>query len=398
MKSLLLICDAFPPSFAPRMGYLCKYLSRMDWKVTVLAERQKSIGADIDVDADVHWLDYYKTGGRMEWCLRFGADLLFHAKTRAMVRLFEKELSDCDFDIVLCSSYMRFPLMAAHRIASRLGVPFVADIRDMLEQYNDFEFTRYPVGRFKNLYRRIIVNERDSMLAKADHVITVSDWHAALISMVNSNVSVICNGYDDELFKPQCVLADKFIITYTGRILSRDMQDPTLLFEALEKMKPQLSHDNFLLRWYVDEASRETVRTLGMKHGILPMMEIHDYVPTTRVPELLNESSVVLVLSNCSNTFRSKGILTTKLFEALGVGKPVLLVRSDEGPIASILEETGSGVAASDVDETVSFLQKQFDMWKWKGVTSVENQDSVRKYSRRLQAAAFDGIFRNLIQ
>ena len=38
MNKLLIICDMFPPAFAPRMGYLCKYLTRMGWEVTVVTE------------------------------------------------------------------------------------------------------------------------------------------------------------------------------------------------------------------------------------------------------------------------------------------------------------------------------------------------------------------------
>ena len=38
MNKLLIICDMFPPAFAPRMGYLCKYLTRMGWEVTVVRQ------------------------------------------------------------------------------------------------------------------------------------------------------------------------------------------------------------------------------------------------------------------------------------------------------------------------------------------------------------------------
>lgn len=38
MNKLLIICDMFPPAFAPRMGYLCKYLTHMGWEVTVVTE------------------------------------------------------------------------------------------------------------------------------------------------------------------------------------------------------------------------------------------------------------------------------------------------------------------------------------------------------------------------
>ena len=38
MKRILILCDMFPPAFAPRMGYLCKYMQRAGWKPYVVTE------------------------------------------------------------------------------------------------------------------------------------------------------------------------------------------------------------------------------------------------------------------------------------------------------------------------------------------------------------------------
>ena len=35
MPKILVICDVFPPSFAPRMGYLVKYLEEFDWHAEI---------------------------------------------------------------------------------------------------------------------------------------------------------------------------------------------------------------------------------------------------------------------------------------------------------------------------------------------------------------------------
>ena len=42
MKKVLILCDAFPPNFGPRMGYLVKYLSRFGWDSYVVAAESKS--------------------------------------------------------------------------------------------------------------------------------------------------------------------------------------------------------------------------------------------------------------------------------------------------------------------------------------------------------------------
>ena len=38
MKRVLILCDLFPPAFAPRMGYLCKYMKRAGWQPVVVTE------------------------------------------------------------------------------------------------------------------------------------------------------------------------------------------------------------------------------------------------------------------------------------------------------------------------------------------------------------------------
>lgn len=61
MNKLLIICDMFPPAFAPRMGYLCKYLTRMGWEVTVVTEYiEDNTFEFLTGYADVYCVRYYK--------------------------------------------------------------------------------------------------------------------------------------------------------------------------------------------------------------------------------------------------------------------------------------------------------------------------------------------------
>ena len=135
MKNLLIICDAFPPAFAPRMGGLCKYIQELGWNVYVLAENQQSVGNISDVNSKkVVLLDYYKTGSKLEWLIKFPLDFLFHHKDKCMIKLFRHSYPDVNFNAILCSTYMLFPMYAAYKIAEELKVPLVYDMRDLLEQ------------------------------------------------------------------------------------------------------------------------------------------------------------------------------------------------------------------------------------------------------------------------
>ena len=71
MNKLLIICDMFPPAFAPRMGYLCKYLTRMGWEVTVVTEYiEDNTFEFLTGYADVYCVRYYKASGKISKAYR----------------------------------------------------------------------------------------------------------------------------------------------------------------------------------------------------------------------------------------------------------------------------------------------------------------------------------------
>ena len=40
MFKILIICDVYPPSFAPRMGYLVKYMKDLGWTADIVTRGQ----------------------------------------------------------------------------------------------------------------------------------------------------------------------------------------------------------------------------------------------------------------------------------------------------------------------------------------------------------------------
>ena len=140
MKKVLIICDLFPPAFGPRMGYLCKYLLKEGWEPTVLTEDQVdttfSFMANI---CKVVTMPYYSRkngiGARLQRIFYFFLDLCFSYKDKRMYREACRLLQEQPADIILCSTYRDFPLKAAQKVALRYNLPWVADLRAIIEQY-----------------------------------------------------------------------------------------------------------------------------------------------------------------------------------------------------------------------------------------------------------------------
>ena len=113
-------------------------------------------------------------------------------------------------DLVLCSSFRTFPLPAALKVATKYKLPLVVDLRDIIEQYTGDEFIAHSLPSllglnrlFISVFKRKSLRDRNRVLKKADYVTTISPWHVDILKQYNTNVELIYNGFDPELFYPE---------------------------------------------------------------------------------------------------------------------------------------------------------------------------------------------------
>ena len=414
MKKILIICDAFPPAFAPRMGYLCKYLPEYGWKPIVMTEYipQTTYAALAKDCRNVTYINYYQSNNQLirtvKYAFVFLADFFFGYKDRRMIKIARQQIENHSISIILTSSYRTFPLRTAHRLSRQYKVPLVVDLRDIIEQFPGNEHISKKVAGFELLNRMIanvitgkLYKQRNKVLKDAAFVTTVSPWHVETLRQFARNVQLIYNGFDPDLFVPESVISSKFKITYTGRLMSTGLRDPSLLFEAVSALKTakKISPDTFRVQFYTDNDSAKTFRQMAWKYQVSDFMDCFGYVPNDKIPEILNESSALLLLTNKSTGEKaSKGIMTTKVFEYLAVEKPVLCIRNDEGCLAATIRETQAGLAADRVDQVEQFLLEKYDEWKQNGFTHQQvDRQKVIQFSRKEQANQFLLIFNALI-
>ncbi|MDR0700155.1 MAG: glycosyltransferase [Tannerella sp.] len=408
-KSVLILCDIFPPAFGPRMGYLCKYLQRNGWKPVVVTEFiDENFFSFLEGCAEVSYIHYYNRkgfAGKVEWAITFLRDIMFGYKNKRMYREALMISEKHHFDLILCSTYRTFPLLAAWRLAYTTGLPLIVDLRDIIEQCEGNELIEHKLPGIFGLDRLIIsgfykrsLAIRNKILRDAVCVTTVSPWHVSVLKAYNVNTQLIYNGYDPEIFYPSDKkMTDKFFITYTGRLFSIALRNPDLLFRAVERLSQEkvITCDRFQIRWFVDDKSRALIAEMADKYAnIEDYMKYFEYVPAAKIPDILNESSILLILTNKTGADGPKGIMTTKFFEALAVRKPILCVRGDEGCLEKIINRTRSGLSAHNEDEVYNFIKEHYLRWR-EGKPSEDNsdKDEIKKFSREEQAKQFVKIF-----
>jgi hypothetical protein len=89
--------------------------------------------------------------------------------------------------------------------------------------------------------------------------------------------------------------------------------------------------------------------------------------------------------------------MTTKFFEAIGVEKPILCVRSDEECLAQTIQETKAGLAATNVEEVKKFILHHYNQWQKQGYTHIDINNK-QQFSRQTQALQFEEIFNQILQ
>jgi len=402
-KILILTDSIAPPAFAPRVVSLCRHLTGKGWDCVVFSDREKGVPAFSDDCGTWYQTAYYQSGNERH---RYIADKIFDAREKEFMRFIESQVRVADFDVIFCSTCYYFPLQTTLRLARKYDKPFIVDIRDIAEQWGKIAFNTFSLGSSTwmnrmahRIFSAVNIRRRNRVLEAADHVITISPWHQGVLSRYNPNTHLVYNGFDKDEFYPRAVRMHEFIISYAGKIYNLLFRDPRLVFEALEQLIkeiPSMQRDLRLV-FHVDEGSILPLRRMASQYGLEPYCDISGYIPKSELLTFLQRSSILLVLTCKSTPEGAHGIMGTKFFEAMGVEKPVLCVRSDEECLAQVIEETNAGLAASEVESVKRFIIEIYREWQTKGHTHRKIQNK-SLFSRNAQSDQILQIIKSVIR
>ena len=399
-KRILILTDGIaPPAYAPRIVSLCRHLTDKGYQCDVFSDCEqgcKPFSAPFG-----RWFNtaYYQAG---DGFLHYVNDKLLGARERQFYAFIESTVNVADYDAIFCSTCYYFPLQTTRRLAKKYHKPFVVDIRDVAEQFGDHPFRTRSICRtlfFNELLHRFYTaystRRRNKVLAAAKHVITVSPWHQALLRRFNPNTHLIYNGFDEKEFYPKDVPSDRFIISYSGKLYDLAFRDPTLLFEALQQLLAhgQIKREDLQIVFHINESAIDTVRRFAEKYHMEDLCDVGRYIPHNELLALMHRSSILLVLACKSTPKGAHGIMGTKFYEAIGVEKPVLCVRSDEECLAQVIDQTQAGLAGTNVQEVADFILAQYHEWQTNGFTRSAPRDR-DLFTRRTQS---DQILRLLL-
>lgn len=248
-------------------------------------------------------------------------------------------------DIILASATPYTSLLVAHSLASRFKLPWVAELRDLWTDNHYREFPEWRLRWERKLEKKI--------LSSASGLVTVSEPLADILRQNYSCLTtVVYNGYDPEDYPAATTLTNqRLTIVYTGS-LYEGKRDITPLFQALQTIPDVASKVHLKLFGY---GHCHTVR-MAEQYGLQGAVEDCGMVSYQESLQAQVDADMLLLV--LVDDPRDKGVLTGKLFEYLGTGKPIICTGSHDGEAARLIASSDFGFVANTRQELSELLMQ----------------------------------------
>jgi glycosyltransferase involved in cell wall biosynthesis len=298
--------------------------------------------------------------------------------SRAAARIAMHAMAVAPIDIVLSSSPPISAHLTAWRVARRVGVPWVADFRDLWT--NNPAYTA-PAWR-RSLDKRL----EQRLLTAADGVVTVSaPFEAELMAAVRSNVPtvVIPNGYDEDDFAPLHPTPsdpDKFRVIHAGTFYGPRSPEPFLIgVQHWLEQHPEL-RNRLRIRFIGAIGSRFDAAINAFAVRWPGVLELGGYIDHSKMlAELVAADALLLVVGSGDAT---GGWVPGKLFEYLRAGQPILVLGSGESEVARLVRDSAAGEVVEE--DRIHEVGAVLDRWVLDGDLPKPDPARATPYERKL--------------
>lgn len=396
MRNLLLISKDFPPLntiASRRFGELCLYTKEFGYTPWVLTMNctgplKIPIPAAQIFRAGAHPRGFQKepqwysdrTAFRLASQLGFralAAEPRFFSWVQSALKLFKKISEETPkMDVVVGTYGPSSSLFLARAFARKMGVPWVADFRDL--------------GAFREDSRNILIKFLDQawekrLVKSAAALTTVSPTLQEILgSHYDKPTAVIFNGFDSVLEPSKTPRRDPALVPskylhYAGQLYPHQMKSIELLFRVVKPFEELRIFFRLLGPQYLAEQVGALAKAYGLQERVI-------LKPAGHSEELTDEAARAtanLVFEDLSREkLWSRGTITGKLLRLLPLRPPVLAIARADSDIRVVLENTKKGEICEDEETLKKLLQEFLERpQNYSGKT-----DSIKTYSKREQA------------
>ncbi|MBX7154220.1 MAG: glycosyltransferase family 4 protein [Bacteriodetes bacterium] len=424
MKNLLIVAYYFPPSGGPGVQRVLKnvqYLPQFGWNPIVLTvsngtfpARDESLLAKIPPNITVvrthiyEPYDLYRTfvgeqqnkaidvsvltkdgsGGIKKSIAEFIRATFFIPDARigwmfSAVKAGKQLIKEHNISAIYSSSPPYTCSLIGRALKRSTGLPWIAGLRDPWT-----EFLTTPKRWF--LPAMIDRHLEHSVLKEADYVECawegiITDARRKYPELPREKFLHVPNGYDSADF-PEVPKQEnqRFTITYSGSLYG--LRNPYTLLQALELAVKNNSIDVSKILFRIVGRVGDDVKQTLEQSILRDSIEIIPYVPHGESIAYLMKSDMLLLIVD--DTKESNEIVPGKVYEYIGVMKPVLALAPNQSAVAKLLRETNAGVTIElgDVTGCVEEIVKSYALWNEKQPLYHPHVDLIQRYERRESA------------
>jgi glycosyltransferase involved in cell wall biosynthesis len=384
---LLLLAYSFPPVqtiATVRTWNIAKYLTRLGWEVTVVTadpsvwqkvEDYEKVSIELDREGINRILTSHRwrcLGPTHLKCWNQNLGWLAGGVCRMIARQLGIErdigwvkaaeqvcstLSPEDVDVILTTGPPFGVFSLAKRLSEKWGRPYVLDYRDPWENPGNGRYTE-----------RVIRTTEEALIDGSSAVVAISESLLSRMGSLNSKLNVITNGFDpEEMEQINPYEFGHFAIVYAG-VFYPPQRTITPIIQALKAVRA--SRTPWKFHYYGPQ--NEHVRAEAQRFGVLNRVELHGLVPRREALAAVRGARLTVVITSVleetadvhkamtNGKLHDKAIVTGKLFDALGLGAPTLIVGPRGGDVETIIETTGLAhiISAKNVDGIAFFLEE----------------------------------------
>lgn len=317
--------------------------------------------------------------------LRRMADYLSFLPVAVWAGLFERVP-----DVIAATSPQMFAALAGWAVSCLRRRPLLLEVSDLWPE------SLLAVGAMHkpNLVVRGLAKLASFLYDRADRIVVLTESFRekmAATGVPRQKIDVILNGVDLEHYRPRprdAALArhwgispSRFVVGYIGTLgMAHGLENVLDAAKCLEKMP-------LLFLMVGSGAERDRLLASAIERGLNNVLFVPAQ-PKDAMPSYWSLCDIALVHLRDTPLFET--VIPSKLFEAMGMGLPVLLA-APKGEASKIVLEEGVGihVRAGDPDDLASALEFLMGSRKMLDEMGMRSSLAARRYSRERQAQLY---------
>lgn len=374
-KKVLIVSYYFPPlnnMAAKRYGIMCKYLEQYGYTPYVLttkAHQGSYLNSKLDLEIPIDTSRIIRIGMvgisypiyDLFWLLL--CNYVEEKKLRSRVvesvsigwyQKIKKELDLNklkDMDIILGTFPPCSNIIVARYLAKKLKKPYVAEIRDLISDYNESVGGLKRSGRLDRLMEYLLLKDAKGIVA-----VTKGFRDILRNRYSKKKVMTVYNGWDvDSKASADIPQKDRYLY-YAGSLYEHRLESLELLLHVISEIAPTNSIKMIIRSVGPENLDRKAINmiyNMNLQKRVLLLPSASEEI----IRKEQSNAFINIVLSSVHE--KDQSLMTTvpgKLYELLKVDAPVLAIVPNISEVSDILRVTHKGIATIDQKEMKDFI------------------------------------------